>query len=178
SRTKRVSIDPRLFARTKCREDPFVARRLVLIGLSELSVRDPEDGSSHATVMFAVESDNGMICHAARRDELRIVDCHRRLLEAYKFVRLPLKQPDELVGFEQSSMTINDPQFIATSGMANHSIVRFNGKHDSRVAGTVFGVSDAELAQADQYEPAGYKRILATLSSGKQAWVYADALGS
>jgi hypothetical protein len=39
----------------------------------------------------------------------------------------------------------------------------------------VFELSDGELAHADQYEPAGYKRILATLQSGKKAWLYADA---
>jgi hypothetical protein len=43
------------------------------------------------------------------------------------------------------------------------------------VKGTAFEVSDAELAHADEYEPAGYKRIIGTLGSGKQAWVYADA---
>jgi hypothetical protein len=43
------------------------------------------------------------------------------------------------------------------------------------VRGTVFEVSESELAGADQYEPAGYTRILATLASGKEAWVYADA---
>jgi len=84
-------------------------------------------------------------------------------------------QPDELVGFEHSLLRIEDPQFVATSGKAHHAIVRFNGRSDSRVKGTVFEVTDRELADADQYEPAGYKRITARLASGKQAWVYADA---
>jgi hypothetical protein len=39
----------------------------------------------------------------------------------------------------------------------------------------VFELSDAELASADAYEPAGYTRISATLASGRRAWVYADA---
>jgi hypothetical protein len=43
------------------------------------------------------------------------------------------------------------------------------------VSGTLFEISDTELANADQYEPAGYKRISAMLASGQQAWVYADA---
>jgi hypothetical protein len=43
------------------------------------------------------------------------------------------------------------------------------------VSGTVLEISDLELAQADLYEPAGYKRISAMLASGKQAWAYADA---
>ena len=64
---------------------------------------------------------------------------------------------------------------MATSGKADHAIVKFNGKDDCRVSGMVFEITDSELAQADQYEPAGYTRISATLASGKQAWVYADA---
>jgi gamma-glutamylcyclotransferase (GGCT)/AIG2-like uncharacterized protein YtfP len=91
------------------------------------------------------------------------------------FGRLLQGQPDELIGFEQSSLRIEDLQFVATSGKSHHSIVKFNGRNDSRVRGTVFEISDSELANADQYEPAGYKRISAMLASGKQAWVYADA---
>ena len=68
-----------------------------------------------------------------------------------------------------------DPAFVAASGKAHHAIVRFNGRDDSRVNGMVFEVSESELARADAYEPAGYRRIRATLASGKQAWVYADA---
>ena len=90
------------------------------------------------------------------------------------FGRLLRGEPDELVGFEQSVFRIDDPEFVARSGTAHHTIVKFNGKSSSRVRGMVFEVSDSELAQADQYEPAGYKRILGTLASGKQAWVYAD----
>jgi hypothetical protein len=91
------------------------------------------------------------------------------------FGRLLEGQPDELVGFEQSSLRIEDPEFVATSGKSEHAIVRFNGRHDSRVRGTVFELSDSELARADAYEPAGYKRVFAMLASGKRAWVYADA---
>jgi gamma-glutamylcyclotransferase (GGCT)/AIG2-like uncharacterized protein YtfP len=72
-------------------------------------------------------------------------------------------------------LRIEDPLFVATSGKALHSIVRFNGSADSRVSGTVLEISEAELSKADQYEPAGYKRISVTLASGKQAWVYTDA---
>jgi lactoylglutathione lyase len=91
------------------------------------------------------------------------------------FGRLLRGQPDELVGFEQSLLKIEDPEFVATSGKAHHAIVRFNGKNDSRVAGTVLELSEGELASADRYEPSGYKRISTTLASGKQAWVYAAA---
>ena len=90
------------------------------------------------------------------------------------FGRLLHGQPDELIGFEQTVLKIEEPEFVATSGKAHHAIVKFNGRDDSRVSGTVFEVSDEELASADAYEPAGYKRVSARLASGKQAWVYAD----
>jgi Gamma-glutamyl cyclotransferase, AIG2-like len=94
------------------------------------------------------------------------------------FGRLLRGLPDELVGFEQSLLEIEDPGFVATSGRSHHAIVRFNGRSDSRVSGTVFEVTDGELARADRYEPAGYTRIPTLLASGKQAWVYADARSS
>jgi hypothetical protein len=52
--------------------------------------------------------------------------------------------------------------------------VKFNGRRESRVSGTVFELSERELAAADQYEPAGYQRISAMLASGRQTWVYAE----
>jgi hypothetical protein len=39
---------------------------------------------------------------------------------------------------------------------------------------TIFEVSDSELATADRYEPAPYKRTSTVLASGKRAWVYVD----
>ena len=89
------------------------------------------------------------------------------------FGRLLDGQPDELVGFEQSLLAIEDPEFVATSGQSHHAIVTFTGRDDSRVSGMVFELSDSELASADGYEPAGYTRIATTLASGNQAWVYA-----
>jgi alkylhydroperoxidase family enzyme len=83
--------------------------------------------------------------------------------------------PDELVAFERATLTIQDPEFVARSGTADHAIVRYTGRDDDRVAGMVLELSDAELAAADGYEPAGYTRVPARLASGKRAWVYADA---
>jgi len=92
------------------------------------------------------------------------------------FGRLLHGQRDELPGFEQSSARIEDPQVVAASGKTHHANVRFNGRDDSRVSGTVFEITDAELAAADQYEQiAAYKRVAVVLASGRQAWVYVDA---
>jgi gamma-glutamylcyclotransferase (GGCT)/AIG2-like uncharacterized protein YtfP len=92
------------------------------------------------------------------------------------FGRLLQGQRDELLGFEQSLVRIDDPQVVATSGKTHHANVTFNGGNESRVSGTVFEITDAELAAADQYEQlAAYKRVAAMLASAKRAWVYVDA---
>jgi Gamma-glutamyl cyclotransferase, AIG2-like len=90
------------------------------------------------------------------------------------FGRVLHGQQDELIGFEQTLLRIDDLRFVAASGKADHAIVRFNGRQDSRVRGMVFELTDRERANADDYEPAGYVRISTTLASGKQAWVYAE----
>jgi SAM-dependent methyltransferase len=82
-------------------------------------------------------------------------------------------QPDELPGYEPSRVKIKDAAFAARSGTTHHANVTFNGNQGSRVAGTVFEVSDAELAAADAFEaPFGYRRVSAALASGQWAWVY------
>ena len=79
---------------------------------------------------------------------------------------------DELVGFALSTQRVDDPAFVATSGKADHAIVRFTGRRADRVAGTVLEVTDEELAMADAYEPAGWERLPGTVASGAQVWVY------
>jgi Gamma-glutamyl cyclotransferase, AIG2-like len=98
-----------------------------------------------------------------------------RRCAAVQFRRLLHGQKDELLGFEQSLVRIEDPGVVATSGKTHHPIVKFNGRNDSRVSGTLFEITDAELASADRYEVATYKRVAAMLASGKKAWVYVDA---
>src|SRR5260221_14716450 len=65
------------------------------------------------------------------------------------FGRLLEGRPDELIGFEQSLLKVDDPQFVDTSGETHHSIVSFNGRNDGRVSGMLFEVSESELANAD-----------------------------
>jgi gamma-glutamylcyclotransferase (GGCT)/AIG2-like uncharacterized protein YtfP len=92
------------------------------------------------------------------------------------FGRLLHGQRDEILGFEQLLVRIEDPEVVAASRETHYANVTFNGRNDSRVRGTVFEITEAELAAADQYEQrAVYKRIAALLASGKQAWVYLDA---
>jgi hypothetical protein len=68
------------------------------------------------------------------------------------FGRLVQGQRDELLGFEQSWVRIEDPHVVETGGKTHHANITFNGRDDSRVGGTVFEITDAELAAADQYE--------------------------
>jgi gamma-glutamylcyclotransferase (GGCT)/AIG2-like uncharacterized protein YtfP len=92
------------------------------------------------------------------------------------FGRLLQGQRDELLGFEQSLVRIEHSQVVAASGKTHHANVTFNGRKDSRVSGTVFEITDAELAAADQYEKlAAYIRVPAMLASGKEAWLYVHA---
>jgi hypothetical protein len=86
---------------------------------------------------------------------------------------------DELPGFEPSLIRIEDPEMAAAIGRTHHANVVSNSRSDSRVSGTVFEVTDAELAAADEYErPASYRRVAVTLASGKTAWVYLHAPSS
>jgi len=74
-------------------------------------------------------------------------------------------QQDELPQFE--------PSQVPAAGGGFHANVTFNGRSDSCVKGTVFEISDADLAAADRFEEtAAYIRIAVTLASGRQTWVY------
>ncbi len=83
--------------------------------------------------------------------------------------------PDQLENFEQSLVLIEDEDVIAKIGKTQHPIVKFTGLRSDRIDGTVFEIADVELAAADEYEVAAYKRIAVVLASGLDAWVYVDA---
>jgi gamma-glutamylcyclotransferase (GGCT)/AIG2-like uncharacterized protein YtfP len=80
------------------------------------------------------------------------------------FGRVLVGHPDLLPAFE-----------LTTSRDGRHANVLFNGRFDSRVSGTVYEVTDAELVEADGYEQADdYSRVQVTLVSGRPAWVYQE----
>ena len=81
-------------------------------------------------------------------------------------------KPDALLGYEQSMLTVGDPAFVASSGSAEHAVVRTSDDPGARVPGVALEVTDAELEMADAYEPEGYVRVRAALASGREAWVY------
>jgi len=94
------------------------------------------------------------------------------------FGRLLEGRADALVGYHRSLVKIEDPQVVATSGEAYHPIVEASGDPHDRVEGTVFAITAEELAHADAYEVDAYRRVRATLASGRTAWVYVQAEGA
>ena len=80
--------------------------------------------------------------------------------------------PDALPGYRIITITIDDQDFVTTSGTARHRNLKFTGDPSDVVEGTVFKMSTDELDQADSYEPEGYARRLVQLRSGITAWVY------
>jgi gamma-glutamylcyclotransferase (GGCT)/AIG2-like uncharacterized protein YtfP len=80
--------------------------------------------------------------------------------------------PDALPGYRLDVLTISDPDVVGVSGAAQHPVAVPTGSASDRVAGMVFEITAEELARADAYEDADYRRIPVTLASGLQAWLY------
>lgn len=84
-------------------------------------------------------------------------------------------EADEMPGFSLTMLKIDDPEVVKTSGKTHHPVVAYTGNPADRVAGAVFAITAQELAHADDYEVAAYRRDRVTLASGVSAWVYVDA---
>jgi gamma-glutamylcyclotransferase (GGCT)/AIG2-like uncharacterized protein YtfP len=84
-------------------------------------------------------------------------------------------RPDAIVGYELDFVTITDPHVIATSGSDRHPILRPSDRAGAAIEGTVFTISEVDLAAADEYEVDDYRRVAVPLRSGEQAWVYVFA---
>jgi hypothetical protein len=91
------------------------------------------------------------------------------------FGRLLDGHDDAMPGFSQTMLEITDPEVIRTSGKRFHPVVAPSEDPADSVPGKVFAISAEELAAADHYEVADYKRISVKLASGKEAWVYVKA---
>lgn len=88
------------------------------------------------------------------------------------FGRLLGGADDAIPGYRRSMLEITDPDVIAASGERFHPIVEPSDDPSDSVPGKVFEITEAELAAADRYEVADYKRVLVVLRSGREAWVY------
>ena len=91
------------------------------------------------------------------------------------FGRLLAGSPDALPRYASVMIEITDPEVVAASGATLHPMVVETGDPADEVAGTLFLVTETELAAADAYEVSAYRRIQVLLKSGKSAWVYVKA---
>jgi len=82
---------------------------------------------------------------------------------------------DAMPRHRKELLEITDPDVIRTSGERFHPIVVPSDNPADEVEGTVFEITQQELAAADAYEVADYKRISIKLRSGRDAWVYVKA---
>jgi len=79
-----------------------------------------------------------------------------------------------LSGYRLAPLDISDPHVVEVSGKAVHTIACASGNAADRIEGTVFEISEDELAVTDAYEVDVYARIEAVLESGRKAWVYVE----
>lgn len=81
-------------------------------------------------------------------------------------------QKDSLKNYKLRQLKITDKDVLNKSSIEYHPIAIKTNSSNDLVEGTVFTISEAELEATDKYEVNDYKRILTTLSSGTEAWVY------
>ncbi|MGB6229069.1 MAG: gamma-glutamylcyclotransferase family protein [Litorimonas sp.] len=81
-------------------------------------------------------------------------------------------EPDALVGYRLEDMSISDPAVVALSGSSVHPVAVPSADPSDRVPGHVFALTPEQLARADAYESADYRRIGVSLASGLAAWLY------
>jgi len=91
------------------------------------------------------------------------------------FGRLLEGREDTMPGWRKDWLEITDPAVLAASGQRFHPVVRRTDEASDAVEGKVFAITAEELAAADRYEVADYRRIEVTLGSGLRAWVYVAA---
>jgi hypothetical protein len=88
--------------------------------------------------------------------------------------RVPLL-PDQLPGFTLDRVRILDADVIAKSGSDEHPILRRSSAPGASVVGSALAIEPEDIAKADAYEVADYRRITVTLASGRNAYVYVAA---
>ena len=96
----------------------------------------------------------------------------QREVQLATFGRELAGEPDALEGWVLGTVLIRDESVVATSGLAEHLILT---PGDGVIEGVAFELTPEELALADAYESADYRRIEVTLSSGSPAFVYVGA---
>jgi len=91
------------------------------------------------------------------------------------FGRILAGAKEQLPGYKVEKLKIKDQGVIEKSGTDMHPILVHTGDPNDVVVGMVFEVTQAELEKADEYEVEDYRRTLATMRSGSQAWIYSSS---
>ena len=91
------------------------------------------------------------------------------------FGRILAGAKEQLPGYKVEKLKIKDQGVIEKSCTDMHPILVHTGDPTDVVAGMVFEVTQAELEKADEYEVEDYRRTLATMRSGSQAWIYSSS---
>jgi gamma-glutamylcyclotransferase (GGCT)/AIG2-like uncharacterized protein YtfP len=80
---------------------------------------------------------------------------------------------DELIGWVRTKVDVPEWHKAAAAGLSHYANVERTPESGDAVTGTVFELTDAELAATDAYElDAEYARVVVALASGRSAWVY------
>jgi gamma-glutamylcyclotransferase (GGCT)/AIG2-like uncharacterized protein YtfP len=97
-----------------------------------------------------------------------------RNVQIANFGRELTGREDALPGYARGLVPINDNDVAAAlRGESHYANAELSSNPEDAVPGTVFEITEQELAAADAYEEdAEYVRIFVTLRSGAQAWVY------
>ncbi|WP_395334407.1 gamma-glutamylcyclotransferase family protein [Novosphingobium sp. BL-8H] len=89
------------------------------------------------------------------------------------FGRLLDGEADAIPGWQQRMIKVTDPDVIAKSGTCWHPMVERSEDPGDAVEGTVFRLTQADIASADAYE-VDYVRREVRLRSGTVAFIYGD----
>ncbi|MDD3742195.1 MAG: YggS family pyridoxal phosphate-dependent enzyme [Lentimicrobiaceae bacterium] len=88
------------------------------------------------------------------------------------FGRILQGEKDKLPNYKLDKLKISDTEVLKKSGREFHPVAIKTNSPNDIVEGFIFEIQTPELYVADKLKGSDYKRVLATLSSGKQAWVY------
>lgn len=86
--------------------------------------------------------------------------------------RILTGKKDSLPGYLLDKLVITDQRVLERSGLDFHPIAIKTDSPNDLIEGTAFEITTSELEETDRYEVSDYKRVIKTLSSGRQAWVY------
>ncbi|MFJ5264939.1 gamma-glutamylcyclotransferase family protein [Streptomyces sp. NPDC088387] len=82
--------------------------------------------------------------------------------------------PDHLPGFVLTVAELDDTDLIAATGSARHPMAVLGTSSGTRVRGTVYLLTEAELDAVDRHSGVGFHRVPVELGSGITAWAYVD----